>query len=192
VQHEFFAKQQHSRILEQQKAVPFVDTRAPEWYRERKAHHELNQRRLRDGTNDADEPVDQRTDLVRRTVGRRSSSWNSAIDCHKRSGLDHPRDIGGKIECRTRLKRRRSGLTKRLARNQTRQKDRSAGRKVSDNNLESGPGYQRVFGRDRLDRTHRNLASVDREDRDSRKFGADDSDRGAWNEAMRLTVTLLR
>src|SRR5882672_11301936 len=93
----------------------------------------------------------------------------SAIDCREHTGLDHPCDIGGKIECRTRLKRRRSGLTKCLARNETAQKDCPAGREVPDNDLESWSGYQRILRRDRHDRIPRALTSVRHENRHSRK-----------------------
>src|SRR5580658_4571191 len=68
MQHEFFAEQQHGRILELQEAVPFVDSRAPERHRERDAHHELSQRGLRDGSNESDQPIGKHADLTYRTA----------------------------------------------------------------------------------------------------------------------------
>ena len=63
-----------------------------------------------------------------------------------------------------------------------RQKYRAAGGKAPDDNVQTGPSYQRVFRCRRVDGTDRSFGPVRDEDRNSRKVGANDPGRGWANE----------
>jgi hypothetical protein len=63
-----------------------------------------------------------------------------------------------------------------------RQKDCPAFGKAPDDNVQSGPRYQGVFGGDRLDRANRCFGPVRGENRNSRKIRAEDSGRRVRNE----------
>src|SRR3546814_18462998 len=74
--------------------------------------------------------------------------------------LEHPGDSGGKIEFGAVSERCRGGCAERFACDKARQKDRAAGRKTPDDDLQTGPGHQRILRRGRLDTTDRTLAPV--------------------------------